>query len=907
MIILSSLFTFIASTFVMVIVYPTVFFMAAQVNYISALVWEHNTTITAAVLGDTDSIDAKDKEVLKLSLEKIDFRADENIIGTITHKPQTSLYAKIIDTEENELPVLLQQTENDNQTTVTVFARNKLHPGKYTLSVTDETGKTIQQDFNWGMLSLNKEKIVYNPGETATLYLETVDDKGVLFCATEVAMNITSPEGKKEELSVKNKKITSSRDCTNKEESLMPSYTTLYPVHEPGTYTVLVRAEVDKEYHEIVDTFQVLEETTFDIKRSGNTHLYDQQKGLMEIEITAHQDFSGTVAEVVPEQFVVTQGAKGLHYEEVTSIGRDESSEEQSPLHKKIMDPALLKLQLPFTGTYPISQGFGSELTDVPLIEFYAHFGMLGHDGLDFALPEGTSIYAVDDGIVLFSGPGDYGNTVIVQHSWGRSYYGHLQSVTATIGNHIIQGTQIGVSGSTGQSTGPHLHFSMKPNRPDINNGYGGKVDPQPFFPALEKSGLTVLGEMTVNEELPMSQTATESAQDETIIAELTPTPTVSLRPQNGIKTPVASEGALREAKQLQETIKKQMMLSELQVDDQVKIIKWNLSMKRGQKRVLQYNYQLPAKTAHSFLVGSVSLFDKNTKQVVYDEGRKWQTVLQPLSDPWYDDAWQSRMKLPLKKATLGLASHDRTSKAQQGQKVNSLSWKHTTAAYDNRLLLIGVVTDGTEVRTVTYGDQQLKKITGKSCPEKNCLTELWYLKNPKEGNHTTTVLLSKEGTLITGSSSLYDVDLENTFTETTSASDSGISYMVLGAPANKITETTSSSIVWHAANTIEGIAAITEKNDLTKTSESTASGLSVGINPSLKDTSSLFIRLPFEANELLITDKQQMRLKSLIEKMPTIDDATYAWVSVPSKSIAPSDALTVYFQKRDEVTHSEE
>src|SRR5690606_39209130 len=81
-----------------------------------------------------------------------------------------------------------------------------------------------------------------------------------------------------------------------------------------------------------------------------------------------------------------------------------------------------------------------------------------------FATPMNTPIFAVDDGeIVPYREVNQYGITQAVLHSWGTTFYGHLTSTpSAQIGDRVKKGELIGLSGNTGKSTGPHLHFGMK-------------------------------------------------------------------------------------------------------------------------------------------------------------------------------------------------------------------------------------------------------------------------------------------------------------------------------------------------------------------------------------------------------------------------------------------------------------
>jgi murein DD-endopeptidase MepM/ murein hydrolase activator NlpD len=99
------------------------------------------------------------------------------------------------------------------------------------------------------------------------------------------------------------------------------------------------------------------------------------------------------------------------------------------------------------------------------------------HEGVDLAAPEGTEVYAVRDGIVAEIGYDPiYGNYVVLEHdgSW-RSLYGHLSETLTALRKNVRSGTMIGRVGSTGQSTGPHLHFEVRQN--------GEARDPAALFP----------------------------------------------------------------------------------------------------------------------------------------------------------------------------------------------------------------------------------------------------------------------------------------------------------------------------------------------------------------------------------------------------------------------------------------
>ena len=88
------------------------------------------------------------------------------------------------------------------------------------------------------------------------------------------------------------------------------------------------------------------------------------------------------------------------------------------------------------------------------------------HSGIDLAAPSGTPVKATLDGKVAETGTNRiFGNYVIITHERGyQSLYGHLQKIHAKRGQYVTQGTVIGLVGSTGRSTGPHLHLSVYKN-----------------------------------------------------------------------------------------------------------------------------------------------------------------------------------------------------------------------------------------------------------------------------------------------------------------------------------------------------------------------------------------------------------------------------------------------------------
>ena len=93
------------------------------------------------------------------------------------------------------------------------------------------------------------------------------------------------------------------------------------------------------------------------------------------------------------------------------------------------------------------------------------------HKGVDFAAPTGTPIYAAADGTVTSAGySGNAGNMIIINHGNGlQTYYMHCQQIYVTAGQKVSKGQNIASVGSTGNSTGPHLHFQVMSGGTPVN------------------------------------------------------------------------------------------------------------------------------------------------------------------------------------------------------------------------------------------------------------------------------------------------------------------------------------------------------------------------------------------------------------------------------------------------------
>jgi len=131
------------------------------------------------------------------------------------------------------------------------------------------------------------------------------------------------------------------------------------------------------------------------------------------------------------------------------------------------------KFIYPHSDPYPVSSGFGMR-------EHPVTGGQKMHNGIDFSAPGGANILAVADGQVSFAGDmGGCGNAVEINHSGGYlSKYCHASKVLVQKGQSVKAGTPIALVGTTGTSTGNHLHLGIKLN--------GQYIDPKKVIPIME-------------------------------------------------------------------------------------------------------------------------------------------------------------------------------------------------------------------------------------------------------------------------------------------------------------------------------------------------------------------------------------------------------------------------------------
>lgn len=150
-----------------------------------------------------------------------------------------------------------------------------------------------------------------------------------------------------------------------------------------------------------------------------------------------------------------------------TETSADEEQQSQEPLSQMEIDANYIKenynFTLPLKGT--ISSRYGAR-TPTEIVS-------ANHAGIDIAVNAGTKFVAAMEGEVTFvSSEGGYGNHVYIQNGDVTTIYAHCQTIYVKQGDKIAQGEQIGEVGSTGNATGPHLHFEVRRENRVVNPEY---------------------------------------------------------------------------------------------------------------------------------------------------------------------------------------------------------------------------------------------------------------------------------------------------------------------------------------------------------------------------------------------------------------------------------------------------
>ncbi|MCX6753402.1 MAG: hypothetical protein NTW62_03620 [Candidatus Nomurabacteria bacterium] len=212
-----------------------------------------------------------------------------------------------------------------NKQQVQIIKGREFKPGKYTLKVSVNTPQAIivsQQDFTWGVLSINTNKSIFEVGDDAYLQMGVLNDGGHTICDADLNLSITSPSGIVNNFSTSDDSIIREKQCGPDNVISVPDYYAHFNIpSEIGTYTMRLTANTINGTKNISDTFNVVHNSNFVVERVGPSRIYPYDTPYpMNIKITAKNNWQGIVSEYVPESFDISQDTNGVQYISVNIV-----------------------------------------------------------------------------------------------------------------------------------------------------------------------------------------------------------------------------------------------------------------------------------------------------------------------------------------------------------------------------------------------------------------------------------------------------------------------------------------------------------------------------------------------------------------------------------------------------------
>ncbi len=224
------------------------------------------------------------------------------------------------------------------------------------------------------------------------------------------------------------------------------------------TYAVTVDGNIQTSVSSEEDANSIVDEMKAGVDEKIDLGVGIIEQYTTEFDVQSKEEASG-----------ILNSIKVAKVEEYNKIQEEKRKKEQEEARRKIISQktvqsvgtiAGISLSKPISGGI-ISSRFGSRSSSRSST----------HTGLDIAIASGTPVAPIAPGTVTFAGyKGSYGNLVIVNHGNGiESYYAHCSEIYCSVGQHVDSKTLISAVGSTGNSTGPHLHLEIRENGTSLN------------------------------------------------------------------------------------------------------------------------------------------------------------------------------------------------------------------------------------------------------------------------------------------------------------------------------------------------------------------------------------------------------------------------------------------------------
>ncbi len=239
-------------------------------------------------------------------------------IGVVDYWKDINLTAEIIGPDEkiSEIPgeefgdfSEIFTLDKNGEILMKIENNKRFKPGLYKIILRiEENGETqvFEQDFTWGVLTINVNRSIYLPGEEAYLQMGVLRNDGHTVCDADLELRIRNQElGIETLLSTQEGTIYYSGKCSGNNVTDIPDYFAYYTTDEAGIYEMKL-TNLDNGY-EIIDLFEVREAIPFDVERIGPSRIYPPADYEMVLKIKANEDFIGFVQEKVPASFIIIE------------------------------------------------------------------------------------------------------------------------------------------------------------------------------------------------------------------------------------------------------------------------------------------------------------------------------------------------------------------------------------------------------------------------------------------------------------------------------------------------------------------------------------------------------------------------------------------------------------------------
>ncbi|HOE57529.1 MAG TPA: peptidoglycan DD-metalloendopeptidase family protein [Bacillota bacterium] len=273
-----------------------------------------------------------------------------------------------------------------------------------------------------------------------------------------------------------------SNDASSQKELLKKRVRVMYENGNVGYMSVILNSTSFSDFISRVDFLKKI--ISFDMNLLNDMKVYrdsvEDKRNQLESELAEKERIKKQIADKKQQVEMTKQDREKTLKEIISDLKELERQEDKLLAQSKEIEKKIVALQSsqkyiggalawPSPGYYKITSSFGNRTH--PILRKKKM-----HTGIDIAVPKGTDIIAANTGKVIYSGYyGGYGNTVIIDHGGKIStLYAHNSKLLVSVGDEVTKDKVIAKSGSTGLSTGPHLHFEVREN--------GSPVDPMKYL-----------------------------------------------------------------------------------------------------------------------------------------------------------------------------------------------------------------------------------------------------------------------------------------------------------------------------------------------------------------------------------------------------------------------------------------